>query len=87
MEASEPRAVPIMPQKEGWLTPIRLLCLFCAMNMLVYLDRGTVMLRQSIIASPATSENGFPLLSWPYPSGKAAYWTVSALQESSLVMA
>ena len=53
MEASEPRAAPIMPQKEGWLTPIRLLCLFCAMNMLVYLDRGAVMLRLSVTASPA----------------------------------
>ena len=53
MEASEPRAAPIMPQKEAWLTSIRLLCLFCAMNMLVYLDRGTVMLRLSVTASPA----------------------------------
>lgn len=27
-------------QGKGWFTPVRLLCLFCAMNMLVYLDRG-----------------------------------------------
>lgn len=28
------------PDKAGWFTPNRLLLLFCAMNMLVYLDRG-----------------------------------------------
>ena len=27
-------------QGKGWFTPVRLLWLFCAMNMLVYLDRG-----------------------------------------------
>ena len=71
MDAPEPRAAPVMPQKEGWLTPIRLLCLFCAMNMLVYLDRGTVMLRLSGSASPATYDKEciLLLLLYTYPPG------------------
>lgn len=40
MPSEEPEFLDV--ENKGWFTPARLLWLFCAMNMLVYMDRGAL---------------------------------------------
>lgn len=49
---ADPAAAPLPP---AWFTPRRLLAIFCAVNILIYLDRG-LFASNGVNGSPRTAE-------------------------------
>ena len=86
MPSPSPSPPPPIPTSATWFTPERLLALFCAMSMLIYLDRGVI---SSAAVSGAPGTRSAPLgsgLQGEFDIGYAEYGLLQAAFMTGLLI-